>query len=234
MIDALPGCPEPPDWQLDWPALSIEYPWLETLRDCQQDSINHGEGDVWTHTRMVCEEMVNLEGWRSLSSEEREIVFFAALFHDIAKPMCRREELDGHISFRGHARRGAILTRKLLWQRQVPFLLREQITALVRSHLVPFFLIEREDSQRLTLATAQTTRCDHLALLLRLMLVVESVRICSDCSITLLCSSNNARSIIAYRRPLNSPLTMLASSTFSVTVPRQTMCPLKTFAVRLS
>lgn len=165
MIDGLPGCPEPPDWQLDWPALNIEYSWLETLRECQQDSINHGEGDVWAHTRMVCEELINLEGWRSLSSQERAIVFFAALFHDIAKPMCRREELDGHISFRGHARRGAILTRKLLWQRNVPFLLREQITALVRSHLVPFFLIEREDSQRLTLATAQTTRCDHLALL---------------------------------------------------------------------
>ncbi len=165
MIEGLAPCPTPPDWQLDWDGLNQEETWLQSLIDCQQDVINHGEGDVWTHTRMVCESLIANPASRILPEDERQIVFNAALFHDIAKPMCRKEEDDGHISFRGHSRRGAIETRRILWERGVPLSIREQICSMIRHHLVPFWLIEREDNRRLTLEVAETTRCDHLALL---------------------------------------------------------------------
>lgn len=32
-------------------------PWGSAMAACQQDAQWHGEGDVWTHTRMVCAEM---------------------------------------------------------------------------------------------------------------------------------------------------------------------------------
>jgi len=47
----------------------------------------------------------------------------------------------------------------------VPFAVREQVTALVRHHQVPYFLLDRADAQRLCIEISQTARCDHLALL---------------------------------------------------------------------
>jgi predicted kinase len=92
-------------------------------------------------------------------------VFAAALLHDMAKPDCTRTEPDGRIHARGHSRRGAILARQILWRLHVPFAVREQVTALVRHHQSPYFLLDRADAQRLCIEISQTARCDHLALL---------------------------------------------------------------------
>jgi putative nucleotidyltransferase with HDIG domain len=114
---------------------------------------------------MVCEALAALPAWRELPDEERRIVFVAALLHDVGKPDCTRTEPDGRISSRGHSRRGAILARQILWHLRVPFALRERVTALVRYHQVPYFLLERGDAQRLCMEVSQTARCDHLSLL---------------------------------------------------------------------
>ena len=57
------------------------------------------------------------------------------------------------------------MARRILWRLNVPFPLREQVTALVRHHLVPLYLAEREDPRRLAIEVSQTARCDHLAIL---------------------------------------------------------------------
>ena len=62
-------------------------PWAQAMADCQQDEEWHAEGDVWTHTVMVCNELCRLEGWESLGSERQLILIFTALFHDAAKPV---------------------------------------------------------------------------------------------------------------------------------------------------
>jgi hypothetical protein len=36
------------------------------MRGCAQDAVFHAEGDVWIHTRMVCEAMAALSVWRTL------------------------------------------------------------------------------------------------------------------------------------------------------------------------
>ena len=56
----LPGCPLPPDWQLDWNALLAQYPWLDGLAGTPQKPHYHAEGDVSTHTRMVAEALIAL------------------------------------------------------------------------------------------------------------------------------------------------------------------------------
>jgi hypothetical protein len=33
-------------------------PWCRAMADCQQDAAWHSEGDVWTHTKMVCTELL--------------------------------------------------------------------------------------------------------------------------------------------------------------------------------
>jgi len=165
LFDPFPPCPRPPDWRVDWETLDANFPWIRNLRGCPQDPVRHAEGDVWTHVRMVCEAMAELDGWRALPEQERKIAFTSALLHDVAKPACLRTEADGRVSSRGHSWRGAIMARRILWRMNLPFRLREQITALVRHHLVPLYLAEREDPRRLAIEVSQTARCDHLALL---------------------------------------------------------------------
>jgi predicted kinase len=114
---------------------------------------------------MVCEALAALPAWRGLPEGERAVLFAAAVLHDVAKPDCTRHEPDGRISSRGHSRRGSITARNVLWRQTVPFGLREQVTALVRFHQVPYYLIERGDPRRPAVEVSQTARCDHLALL---------------------------------------------------------------------
>jgi predicted kinase len=162
---AAPGCPQPPDWKVDWQTLDDTFPWIRDLKGCAQNPVYHAEGDVWIHTRMVCEALARLPAWRALAEDERQVVFWAALLHDVAKPECTRMEPDGRLSSRGHSRRGSIMARKILWRLGVPFPRREQVTALVRHHQVPYHLLERSQPQRLAIEVSQTARCDHLALL---------------------------------------------------------------------
>lgn len=165
MSDLLGFCPEPPTWCLDWRGLESEFAWLRNLAGCPQDPVHHAEGDVLTHTRMVAEALSELPAWRDLPDADRRVVFAASLLHDVAKPPCTRVEPDGRVASPGHARRGAILARRLLWRMGVPFEIREQLTALVRHHMVPFRLLDRPDPRRLALQVSQTARCDHLAVL---------------------------------------------------------------------
>ena len=115
---------------------------------------------------MVCEALAGSADWRELPADERAIIFAAALFHDVAKPECTRTDADGRITSRAaHSRRGSIMARGILWRQAVPFAVRESITALVRYHQLPYFLIDRPDALCLRHEASQTTRCDHLALL---------------------------------------------------------------------
>jgi putative nucleotidyltransferase with HDIG domain len=154
--------PQPPDWKLDWHALHDEFAFVRAMQGCVQEPSYHAEGDVWVHTRMVCEAVVASEHWRALPEEEREIVFVAALLHDIAKPVCTRVE-EGRITSRGHSSRGEVMARELLWRMGVPMWRREQITSLIRWHQVPFFLIDSANGERHLFELSQSARCDLLA-----------------------------------------------------------------------
>jgi predicted kinase len=155
--------PQPPEFKLDWDNLNAKFTWIRALANCPQDAIYHAEGDVWIHTRMVCESLLANEQWRALPEDERAIVFIAALMHDVGKPACTRIE-DGRISSRGHSTRGAIMAREILWRMNVPIRTREQIVSLIRWHQIPFFLIDSPNSQRRLFEVSQTTRCNLLAL----------------------------------------------------------------------
>ena len=139
-----PFCPRPPDWSLDWEAIVAAFDWVRAMEGCPQDPVWHAEGNVLIHTRMVCEALTRLVGWRTLSPEDRSVVFAATLMHDIAKPIVTREE-RGRIRAPRHAAKGAQMTRKLLFTELLPtmsphrFALREQIVSLVRHHGLPLF-----------------------------------------------------------------------------------------------
>ena len=168
--------PSPPLYGVDWEVVEREFPVLARLAGCPQDNLHHAEGDVLIHTRMVVEALTAIPAWRALPRTERGIVFTAALLHDVAKPACTRIE-DGRITSRGHSKRGAIMTRSVLWSMNLPFDAREQIASLIRFHQIPFFLIDKPDARRTLYEVSQSARCDLLAL------VAESDargRVCAD------------------------------------------------------
>lgn len=158
------GVPVAPDWRVEWDSLHGRFDWVRDMAGTPQDPIHHAEGDVATHTRLVCEAMAGLDAFRALDDEGRLVAFAGALLHDVAKPDCTRTGDDGRVTSHGHSVRGAIAARRILWHLGMPFLLREQITALVRHHQAPFWLLERDDPRRLVATISQTARCDLLAL----------------------------------------------------------------------
>jgi len=162
---SFPWCPAPPDWTLDWASLQAEFDWLQSLQNCPQDPRYHAEGDVLTHTRLVCEALIALPAWRELPSIERSLLFAAALLHDVAKPAATEIEADGSITSKGHVRQGAKMARQILWSLNVPFHQREAIVSLVQHGSLPLWFWDKPNPQRAVIKASQVIRCDLLALL---------------------------------------------------------------------
>jgi predicted kinase len=133
-----------PDWQAIWPI----WEQLSHLDTCPQDPEYHAEGDVGIHTRMVVEALVADPIWQGLPVSRAAGLFWAAVLHDIGKPGLTKKE-DGRITSRGHSGLGARIARLLLWQADAPFDWREEICGLISTHQAPFWMIERDDPERL-------------------------------------------------------------------------------------
>lgn len=107
--------PSPPDWSVPWDALrrtSLGALLLQ-MAGIRQNPAYHGEGDVLTHTKLVCEALAGLERFRQLDERRRQAVFLAALLHDVGKITCTRFE-DGRWTSPRHAAAGAAMARELL------------------------------------------------------------------------------------------------------------------------
>lgn len=142
-------CPAPPNWALDWPQIEARFDWARALAACPQDPRWHAEGDVGTHTRMVLEALAASPSWRERDMQERELLFAASALHDVSKPETTRTEPDGRITARHHSERGALRTRRILWELGATAEAREAAAHLVLHHQQPFFLVDREGAERM-------------------------------------------------------------------------------------
>lgn len=149
-------------WAIPWDALKTE-PWAIRMAETPQDPRWHPEGDVWTHTRMVVEALVAMENWRILPPHRRDILFWSALLHDVAKPFCTTHEEDG-IHSPGHSGKGAIEARRILWERGYPFADREAVCGLIQNHVKPYYILDGDMTRKIIEISCQC-RCDDLALL---------------------------------------------------------------------
>jgi predicted kinase len=135
------------------------------MRDCPQDPIYHAEGDVFTHVSLVCRRLCELEEYRALGEDDKQVLAWAAALHDMAKPACTIHEADGRITSPGHAARGAVMARPMLWGLNCPFFLREEICGLIHYHMKVFWALERDDPARLVREISWRCRPRLLALL---------------------------------------------------------------------
>jgi poly(A) polymerase len=108
--------------------LAAIIPELLAMEGVAQTPLHHPEGDVWTHTLLVIDQLRN----------PTETLALGALLHDVAKPACagRKMTPEGErITFYGHPERGAemavVICQRLKRSRAVW----ERVAYLVRQHL---------------------------------------------------------------------------------------------------
>ncbi len=126
-------------------------PEVEALAGVEQPAQFHPEGDVWTHTLMLLEQLEHAPLELALG----------ALFHDIGKP--RTFERADRIRFNGHEKVGAEMTREIMTRLKFSNAEIERVVSLVAQHMV------FKDTQRMRPATLkrflrQPHFDEHLAL----------------------------------------------------------------------
>lgn len=120
-------------------------PWAKEMAACQQDAQWHAEGDVWTHTKMVCAELERLAEWPALDRGAQMKLLFTALFHDAGKPATTAIDPEtGRTRSPKHALVGTGIARRVLRELQCNLMTREEIAGLVRFHGRPPFLLEKD------------------------------------------------------------------------------------------
>ncbi|QDT91763.1 ATP-binding protein [Gimesia algae] len=128
---------------MDW---ASSQPWSQEMANCNQDAEWHSEGDVWTHTKMVCSQLPLLDEWSSLTSHEQLVLIFTALLHDSGKPLTSQIDPEtNRIRSPKHAVKGEHLARSILRDVGCDLQTREEISRLVRFHGRPAFLLEKSD-----------------------------------------------------------------------------------------
>lgn len=121
-------------------------PWCRAMAACRQDAGWHSEGDVWTHTQMVCAELPRLTEWPVLDAREKTVLIFTALFHDAGKPLTSKVDAESaRITSPKHALKGEQLARSVLREAGCDLSTREEIARMVRFHGRPAFLLEKCD-----------------------------------------------------------------------------------------
>lgn len=126
----------------DWACFLDAIPALRALQNTQQDPVYHAEGDVWIHTQMVVQTMLEQTQYQQAGEDDRFVLFWAALLHDMAKPATTAvDPASGRITQAGHSRRGMLDARLLLWRAGVPFNLREQVCRIIGVHQLPFYVL---------------------------------------------------------------------------------------------
>ncbi|MCI0539631.1 MAG: AAA family ATPase [Verrucomicrobiales bacterium] len=122
--------------------------WARHMASCNQDAQWHAEGDVWTHTKMVCAELEKLTDWPVLDRAAQLKLLFTGLFHDSGKPATTALDPEtGRTRSPKHALVGAEIARGVLRELGCDLVTREEITALVRYHGRPPFLLEKPNPE---------------------------------------------------------------------------------------
>ncbi|MGZ8424563.1 MAG: CCA tRNA nucleotidyltransferase [Candidatus Binatia bacterium] len=104
--------------------LKIILPEIVAMKGTAQTPDFHPEGDVFTHTMLLLSHLEN----------PSETLAYGCLLHDVAKPLCIRQEAQ-RITFYGHTEQGAEMAEEILKRLKRGRAVWERVAYLVRNHL---------------------------------------------------------------------------------------------------
>jgi poly(A) polymerase len=99
-------------------------PEVAAMKGVEQSPDYHPEGDVWTHTLLVIEQL----------DHATQTLALGALLHDVAKPLTQARH-DHRITFYGHCERGADMAVAICQRLRRSRETWERVAFLVREHL---------------------------------------------------------------------------------------------------
>lgn len=163
-------------------------PYAQRMQCTPQPQKWHGEGDVYTHTRMVCDALVSLPEYQAITQRQQDILLTAAALHDIGKTATTAEVM-GEITAPSHAPAGSRMAREMLWWQYGlcgnpdAMLFREAVTLLIRYHSFPPHAIDAEDAAlRLHRIAANSALAPDFSIRMLCILAKADMtgRICTD------------------------------------------------------
>ena len=117
---------------------SENFPHIHNLKGVPQEPEYHPEGNVDVHTAHVMNEAARIADEQNLSPEDREVLVYAALCHDFAKPKTTKTMLKKgveRITSHGHEEAGGPMAREFLSQIGAPRNIIDKVVPLVENHL---------------------------------------------------------------------------------------------------
>lgn len=139
------------DWHFIEETLLPAY--AAAMKQTPQNPLYHAEGNVWNHTKMVCECLTADKAFWACAERQRQELFLAALLHDVGKTVTTRKQ-NGEWTSPNHALKGANMVRELLW-RTYGFCgtkeyqnFRETICGLVRYHMAAPYVMESDHAEQ--------------------------------------------------------------------------------------
>ncbi len=111
------------------------YPELAALTDCQQDPHRHPEGTVWTHSCMAVDAAARIATRENLNPENREILLFSALCHDLGKAECSFSDTADIIRSPGHEAASVAPALRFLQSIHAPQYIQAAAAPLIKYHL---------------------------------------------------------------------------------------------------
>jgi len=104
--------------------LAVLLPEVVAMKGTAQSPDYHPEGDVFAHTLLLLSHL----------QSPSETLAYGCLLHDIAKPVCIRQEAN-RITFYGHTEQGAAMAEVILKRLKRGRAVWERVAYLVRNHL---------------------------------------------------------------------------------------------------
>lgn len=161
----------------EWEALK-KFQWVSDMHGVPQSPVHHAEGDVAVHTQMVLNTLPTIEEFNNLDEQSREIIWAAALLHDVEKRSTTVIDDRGEITSPGHSRKGAMTARGILYREiPAPFAVREEICGLIKHHGLPVWIFEKRDTTKALLKASLECNTQWLYILAKADMLG---RICRD------------------------------------------------------
>ena len=104
--------------------LQVLLPEMVALKGTPQSPDYHPEGDVFAHTMLLLSHL----------DAPSETLAYGGLLHDIAKPVCFRQDAE-RVTFYGHTEKGAAMAEEILKRLKRSRAVGDRVAYLVRNHL---------------------------------------------------------------------------------------------------